>query len=73
MKVDAEKCIGCSLCASMFPNTFGMKDNKAYIKNDDEVEVSCPVDAIEHECCGFENDKSTQDPSNPSCHKEAFG
>ena len=53
--VDAEKCIGCGLCASMCPEVFEMKDDgKAHIKDDKacdkcdckDVVSSCPTQAI---------------------------
>lgn len=52
VKVDENKCIGCGTCASVCPEVFEMKDNKAHVKaqkDDDcvkEAIESCPVDAI---------------------------
>jgi len=51
VKVDAEKCIGCSACAATCPEGFEMKDGKAHVVNGDadciEAAVAgCPVDAI---------------------------
>jgi ferredoxin len=55
--VDAEKCIGCGLCAQVAPDIYEMQDDKAVTKMDDIVEDKveeakngadqCPVAAIE--------------------------
>lgn len=57
VKVDAKKCIGCGLCASMCADVFELKDDgKAHAKNPkgceskscdcQSVAESCPVKAI---------------------------
>jgi ferredoxin len=51
-KINKEKCIGCSACASVCPDGFEMKDGKAVIKNPKakcikEAKDICPVGAIE--------------------------
>jgi ferredoxin len=53
IKVDAKKCIGCGLCASICPEVFEMASNgKAKVKAQKkipcvkEAKESCPVDAI---------------------------
>ncbi len=55
--VDAEKCIGCGLCAQVAPDVYEMQDDKAVIKIEEIVEDQeddakngadqCPVAAIE--------------------------
>lgn len=55
--VDAEKCIGCGLCAQVSPDVYEMQDDKAVAKMDeiseDKAEEAkngadqCPVAAIE--------------------------
>ena len=55
--VDAEKCIGCGLCAQVAPDIYEMQDDKAVSKMDDIAEDKaeeakngadqCPVAAIE--------------------------
>ena len=52
--VDQDKCIGCGACAATCPDSFEMKDGKAYatkaeieeIRCEKEGESVCPVDAI---------------------------
>ncbi len=52
VKVDKDKCIGCSLCANLCPDGFEMGDDgKARVKDEnalcvDEALASCPVEAI---------------------------
>jgi len=55
--VDAEKCIGCALCAQVAPEVYEMNDDKAVVIGDevseDKAEAAkngsdqCPVAAIE--------------------------
>jgi ferredoxin len=55
--VDAEKCIGCGLCAQVAPEIYEMQDDKAVVLSDDIPEEKaddaksgadqCPVMAIE--------------------------
>lgn len=57
VRVNANKCIGCGLCASMCPEVFELgDDNKSHVKNAKacgkrdcdckSVAESCPADAI---------------------------
>ncbi len=56
VKVDAELCVGCGLCANSCPDVFEMKEDKAIVKgdsvaaeNEDSCRQSkdeCPVEAI---------------------------
>lgn len=55
VKVDAEACIGCEVCADICPQVFEMKDDKAVVVDgancDDagccqEAADSCPTEAI---------------------------
>lgn len=54
IKVDQETCIGCGLCASLCPQVFEMKGDKASVINPKgekegcakEAAESCPVTAI---------------------------
>jgi ferredoxin len=54
IKVNKELCIGCGACESICPETFGLKDGKAYAKKSEvkkitcekEASDSCPVSAI---------------------------
>ncbi len=53
IKVDEKKCIGCGSCASICPEVFEMKDNKAQVKPSakksdcvKEAKEACPVNAI---------------------------
>lgn len=50
VKVDAEKCIGCGLCASICSDGFEMKNGKAHAKKkvacSKNAAESCPVEAI---------------------------
>jgi len=57
IKLDKEACIGCGTCASLCPDNWVMKDNKAHAKKtelDDlgcnkEAADSCPVQCIKIE------------------------
>ena len=52
--VDKNKCVGCGACTAMCPNSFEMKNGKAFaIKSEvekltceEEAKDSCPIDAI---------------------------
>ncbi|MCK5449452.1 ferredoxin [Candidatus Pacearchaeota archaeon] len=52
--VDKEKCIGCGACVSICPDSFEMKDGKAFATKaevekltcEKDAESGCPVDAI---------------------------
>jgi ferredoxin len=52
VKVNIKTCIGCGLCASICPQAFEMKDGKAKIKEQKDIECvnqaisDCPVGAI---------------------------
>ena len=52
IKVDKDKCIGCGACESICEKVFGLKDGKAYVKEQknlpcvQEAVDSCPVSAI---------------------------
>jgi len=53
VKIDREKCIGCSECSDICPNVFELKDGKAYAREEEtdkpcakEAESICPVQAI---------------------------
>ena len=53
IKVDKKKCIGCGSCAAICPQSFELKDAKAYVKKqpakitcEKEAADSCPVEAI---------------------------
>ena len=53
VKVDQNKCIGCGLCASLYPDTFQMNlDGKAEVIKTPETPdakkaaAACPVEAI---------------------------
>jgi ferredoxin len=54
ISVDKKKCIGCGACAAICPNSFDLKEGKAYpIKSEVEeltcekdAEIGCPVGAI---------------------------
>lgn len=43
--VDKDKCIGCGACAATCPDSFGMKDGKAYAKVSEVEELGCEKDA----------------------------
>lgn len=56
IKVDAEKCTGCGLCASIYPEVFEIGEDghtrvKKYVQIDEkklkEVIESCPTQGIE--------------------------
>ena len=52
--VNKNKCIGCGACTATCPNSFEMKDGKAFVIKskvekltcEEEARDSCPVDAI---------------------------
>jgi len=56
VKVDAELCVGCGLCANSCPDVFEMQEDKAIVKGDSVAAESedcckqskdeCPVEAI---------------------------
>lgn len=56
VKIDQNKCIGCGMCALTCPKVFEIKDGKAHVKSEANIEEnkekikemidSCPVDAI---------------------------
>jgi len=52
VKVNKEKCIGCGLCASICSEVFEMKDGKAVVKEQKDIECvnqaikDCPGKAI---------------------------
>ena len=56
VKVDAELCVGCSLCVDTCPEVFEMKEDKAIVKTEEVFSESedccaqskdeCPVEAI---------------------------
>lgn len=56
VKVNAELCVGCGLCANTCPEVFDMKDDKAVLKVDTvpagsedcckQSKDECPVEAI---------------------------
>lgn len=54
ISVNKSKCIGCGACAAVCPNSFEMKDGKAFVVKSEvekltcekEAEAGCPVDAI---------------------------
>jgi ferredoxin len=53
VKVDQEKCIGCSMCAGMCPETFVMgASGKSEVINEEATDcaknaaANCPVEAI---------------------------
>jgi len=51
VSVDADKCIGCGLCANLAPEVFEMSDDgKAVVLNAsadaEEIASQCPVEAI---------------------------
>ncbi len=52
MKINKEKCIGCSSCEANYPGVFEMKEGKAFVKDkkvlaSNEYIELCPVEAIE--------------------------
>lgn len=52
--VDKNKCVGCGACAATCPDSFKMKDGKAFVVKSEveeltcekEAESGCPVGAI---------------------------
>jgi ferredoxin len=54
ISVDKKKCIGCGACTATCPNSFDMKEGKAYpikpeveeLTCEKDAEAGCPVDAI---------------------------
>jgi len=54
IEIDQERCIGCGNCANICPNSFELKEGKAFAKRketenigcEEEAASSCPVEAI---------------------------
>ena len=56
VKIDAETCVGCGLCADSCPEVFQMQDDKAVVKTENvpaaaeenckKTAEDCPVTAI---------------------------
>ena len=54
ISVDKDKCIGCGACSATCPDSFDMKDGKAFaikksvekLSCEKDAEAGCPVDAI---------------------------
>lgn len=52
--VDQDTCVGCGSCVELCPEVFELRDEKAYVKNEDACDTCdceaaagvCPVEAI---------------------------
>ena len=56
IKINKDKCVGCMLCSSNYPDIFGFNEGKAFVRQDavlnkeediNKAKSKCPIGAIE--------------------------
>jgi uncharacterized membrane protein YraQ (UPF0718 family) len=53
LEVNEDYCVGCGLCAKMAPETFEIKDRKAYVKSEKNKDIAhSAIESIKEKCPG---------------------